>query len=120
MRWFEGSHPLPSGGGSEENVHRLATRGYVVGGEEDVHRLATRGYGWWWRMKSSTVWRRVATVGGGEEEVHRLATRGYGWWWRMKSSTVWLRVATGGQKSGALLGAIRWFDRSHRHGEKCC
>ncbi|MFM2216971.1 MAG: hypothetical protein RL240_1289, partial [Planctomycetota bacterium] len=87
MRWFEGSHPLPSGGGSEENVHRLATRGYVVGGEEDVHRLATRGYGWWWRMKSSTVW---------------------------------LRVATGGQKSGALLGAIRWFDRSHRHGEKCC
>ena len=22
------SHPLPSGGGREENVHRLATRGY--------------------------------------------------------------------------------------------
>ena len=24
------SHPLPSGGGHEENIHRLATRGYVV------------------------------------------------------------------------------------------
>jgi hypothetical protein len=54
--------------------------------------------------KMSTVWRRVATL---------VVAR--------KMSTVWRRVATGGgQKSGALLGAIRWFDRSHRHGEKCC
>jgi hypothetical protein len=60
IRWFEDSHRLPSGGGGEENVHRLATRGYVGGGEENVHRLATRGY-----------------VGGGEGNVHRLATRGY-------------------------------------------
>jgi hypothetical protein len=44
IRWFDRSDPLPSGGGGEENVHRLATRGYVGGGEENVHRLATRGY----------------------------------------------------------------------------
>jgi hypothetical protein len=44
INWFEDSHRLPSGGGGEEDVHRLATRGYVGGGEGNVHRLATRGY----------------------------------------------------------------------------
>jgi hypothetical protein len=38
-------------GGGEEDVHRLATRGYVGGGEEDVHRLATHGYGGRYRME---------------------------------------------------------------------
>ena len=67
MGWFDRSHRLPSGGGGEENIHRLATRGYGGGSEENVHRLATRGY-----------------VGGSEEDVHRLATRGYGGRWRME------------------------------------
>jgi hypothetical protein len=45
INWFEDSHRLPSGGGGEEDVHRLATRGYGGGGGEgNVHRLATRGY----------------------------------------------------------------------------
>ena len=50
------SHPLPSGGRHQEDLHRLATRGYVgwnrshplpSGGhhQENLHRLATRGYG---------------------------------------------------------------------------
>ena len=31
INWFEDSHRLPSGGGGEEDVHRLATRGYGGG-----------------------------------------------------------------------------------------
>jgi hypothetical protein len=51
MRWFDRSDRLPSGGG----------------GEEDVHRLATRGYGWWWRGKrppSGDAWLRGAVANG--------------------------------------------------------
>jgi hypothetical protein len=75
------SHPLPSGGCCEENLHRLANGGYgqavrrancthrshplPSGGccEENLHRLANGGYGQAVDVarKISTVWRTVAT-----------------------------------------------------------
>jgi hypothetical protein len=61
------SHPLPSGGSGEENVHRLATGGFDRGGsgEEDVHRLANGGYG-----------RTVATFASYPWGVQRLIVGG--------------------------------------------
>jgi len=77
------SHPLPSGGRHQEDLHRLATRGYVgwnrshplpSGGhhQEDLHRLATRGYVGWNRSHP------LPSGGHHQEDHHRLATRGYG------------------------------------------
>jgi len=38
MRWFGRSHRLPSVGGGDEVVHRLATRGYVGGNRMEPQR----------------------------------------------------------------------------------
>jgi hypothetical protein len=79
------SHPLPSGGCGQENLHRLANGGY--GRAVDVAR------------KISTVWRTVAT---GERWMWPGKSPPSGERWlreavdvARKISTVWRTVATG-------------------------
>ena len=61
---FLRSHPLPSGGSRDNNLHRLATGGYQrqVATALRSHPLPSGGSG---ASKASTVWRQVATATGG-------------------------------------------------------
>jgi hypothetical protein len=102
------SHPLPSGGRGQEDLHRrpiVATRcqAVVVARKiSTVWRTVATGGRWMWRGKPPPSGERWLREGGGrcQENLHRrpiVATRCQAVVVARKISTVWRTVATGGR-----------------------